>query len=173
MVICIDPGHGGNDPGAIGPSGLTEAEVNLVVGRILATRLAEAGHDVLMTRAGAQGVRLSERCHMSNHTGTNLFVSIHCNAASHPNANGSETWHFPGSTAGRAWAEKLHSALIRAGGRRDRGIKQDRFAVLQGTRAPAVLLELAFISNPEEERLLQDPEWLTQVADEIALAIEA
>jgi N-acetylmuramoyl-L-alanine amidase len=168
MILCIDPGHGGNDPGAIGPSGLTEAEVNVFVGRLLAVKLAEYGHDVIMTRSGMQGISLSDRCHMSNQAKADLYVSLHCNSATNSSAHGSETWHYPGSSAGRAWAQRLQTALVRAGERRNRGIKEGRFDVLQGTKAPAVLLELAFISNPGEEQLLQDQEWLTRVADAIA-----
>jgi N-acetylmuramoyl-L-alanine amidase len=171
MIICVDPGHGGNDPGAIGPSGLTEAEVNLFAGRLLATSLAEAGHDVIMTRSGMQGISLSDRCHMSNQAKADLYVSIHCNSASNSEAHGSETWYYTGSVAGKQWAQRLQTALIRSGGRQDRGIKTGTFAVLKGTKAPAVLIELAFISNPDEERLLQDQEWLTHVVDELALAI--
>ena len=172
MRICIDPGHGGGDPGAIGPSGLREADVNIYAAKHLAAGLKVLGHQVKITHEGG-GMGLIQRAAISNGFRTDLFVSIHCNAADKPEACGSETWYCKGSVAGEAWAKKIQAALVKAGGRHDRGIKAGAFAVLRHTIAPAVLVELAFISNPEEEKLLKSTEWVNRVLVGLAKAIGA
>src|SRR5690625_7824219 len=88
--ICIDPGHGGHDPGAIGPTGLRESEVVLDVANRIVSLLDERGHSVLMTRERDSFVGLRERAKVANHASSRIFVSLHCNAFTDPDANGLE-----------------------------------------------------------------------------------
>jgi N-acetylmuramoyl-L-alanine amidase len=176
MLVALDAGHGWaegtGDPGAVGPSGLLESDVTLLAALAMAERLRELGNEVVLTRSGRAFVSLQERTRIADAAGAALFVSLHCNAAASPAAHGSETLYYPTSPSGRALAKRLQWALIEAGGRRDRGIKpRSDLHVLKAAAMPAVLVELAFISNPEEERLLGSEQWVTEVARALAEAV--
>ena len=111
MRICIDPGHGGSDPGAIGPTGLKEAMVNLDVALLLRDLLAHAGHKVIPTRIIDQTISLKDRSFTSNANDADLFISIHCNAAVRRDARGIEAWTTVGRTKSDDWAEKIITNL--------------------------------------------------------------
>lgn len=155
MRIVIDPGHGGHDPGAIGPSGVREASAALLLAMHLYPLLAVPGHRPELTRWDDRYVTLGDRVEMGR--GAGVFVSLHFNAADTPEARGTETLYYPGSTSGRELAEEIQSRLIRALGTVDRGVKARKdLYVLRNTTCPAVLVEAAFVSHPDEERLF-DP----------------
>ena len=162
-VIVIDPGHGGRDPGAVGPGGTKEADVNLAIAHLGKSRL-ERDFTVFMTRQNDETVTLNTRSAFANAKRADLFISIHCNAATNPLANGTETYYI--SKDGARLAKGIHERLVDLG-LRDRGIKQETYAVLRKTKMPAVLVEAAFISNPEEEMRLGLIRFLTDVADAI------
>ncbi len=169
-VIVLDPGHGGRDPGAIGPSGLREADVNLRLASILKRRL-ERAYRVYMTRNGpAIGVSLSARCALANTEQADVFIALHCNSATNRDACGAETYHHPASAQGRALAERIQRGLV-ALGLKDRGVRTAEFYVLRHTNMPAVLVELGFISNPGDEARLQSIDFLNNAADAIAAAV--
>lgn len=171
MRVCIDAGHGLPDPGAIGPTGLKEADVTIVAANALAERLRELDHTAMLTRTGP-GRPLLERARVANSSKCAAFVSIHCNAAYDPAAHGSETLYYPGSVRGTELAQRLQQALVRVGGRRDRGIKPRKdLYVLRETDMPAALVELAFLSNPAEGRLLGSEQWVTEVARALGDAV--
>jgi len=171
--ICIDPGHGGHDPGAIGPTGLRESEVVLDVANRIVSLLDERGHSVLMTRERDSFVGLRERAKVANHASSRIFVSLHCNAFTDPDANGLEVWHWDGSRLGEMLAGHIQSRLVDALGWRDRGVKPTHvFQVLNHTRMPAVLVELGFLSSPDEEAQLSSDSVRQTIADEIVRAIE-
>jgi len=107
-----------------------------------------------MTRIGDEEVSLAKRAEKANNISADYFISIHCNAANSPTAHGTETYHYPGSVKGRALAQAVQQELVSATGLADRGVKEANFYVLRMTAMPAILVELAFLSNPEEERLL-------------------
>jgi len=150
----IDPGHGGNDSGAVGPSGAKEKDINLAVAERLHLLMSESGIEAYMTRIGDEEVSLAKRAEKANNISADYFISIHCNAANSPTAHGTETYHYPGSVKGRALAQAVQQELVSATGLADRGVKEANFYVLRMTAMPAILVELAFLSNPEEERLL-------------------
>lgn len=171
--IMIDAGHGGRDPGAVGPSGVQEKVVTLVVAKQV-TGLLALVTEAKLTRDGdiALGTNtssdLTARANMANNWGANCFISIHCNSAADPRAHGTEVYHYPNSTQGAALAQAIHSKLVPALGLTDRGVKQANFAVLRQSRCPAALVELAFISNPTEENLLETPAFQAKAARAIA-----
>jgi N-acetylmuramoyl-L-alanine amidase len=171
MIICIDPGHGGSDPGATG-HGLKEADINLKIATFLQRQLESypAQHKVVMTRDSDKFISLRDRAEISDKAGAALFVSIHCNASENSSANGFEVFHCPGSTKGTAWAVKVHSAT-RSLYQDDRGVKEASFSVLKHTDAPAILIECGFISNEKEAKLLGDERFQLSVAKAIASAI--
>jgi len=154
MIIMIDPGHSGTDPGAVGPSGVKEKDINLLVAERLQLLMAESGIEAYMTRIGDEEVSLAKRAEKANNISADYFISIHCNAANSPTAHGTETYHYPGSVKGRALAQAVQQELVSATGLADRGVKEANFYALRMTAMPAILVELAFLSNPEEERLL-------------------
>ena len=184
MRICIDPGHGGYDPGAVGPSGLQEKAVTLAVALELAAILRSAGAEVRLTRETdivpwTPNSDLSERVRISNDWMADLYVSIHANAATSPLAKGMEVWTTIGQTAADPVAESIANALHAAfpdlvfradlsDGDLD---KEANFFVCRWTDAPAVLNELAFISNPQEEEMLRSLDYQAKVAWVIAKGI--
>ena len=100
--VVIDPGHGGSDPGAIGPSGLREKDVTLAVARLVGPVLARAGVRVALTRDDDRSVTLEERTARANGFGADLFVSIHCNAAENKTRHGIETYVLDTTTSDMA-----------------------------------------------------------------------
>lgn len=155
--ICIDPGHGGSDPGAQG-CGLSEAEVNLRVSLALRDLLEANGVTTFMTRTDDVYVGLAERAAYANSKGVDRFASIHSNAGG---GTGIETYCMQGSTsASDGWkmAAAIQDEMLSAWPLTDRGVKTANFAVLRDTAMPATLTELAFIDmcSPDAEYLGSD-----------------
>jgi N-acetylmuramoyl-L-alanine amidase len=170
MKICIDPGHGGKDPGAVGPTGLEEATVALQISLDLAADLESFGWSVALTRSTDVFIELGARCEIANDWGADYFISIHCNSNG-PEAVGIETLYKTDS--GKLLAIPVQDALITATDDRDRGLKyRDNLYVLNGTRMPAILVEVGFISNPDTEKNLGLLDYQTLLADAIALGLE-
>lgn len=209
LVIVIDPGHGGKDPGALGRKGTREKDVVLHIANHLRDLLAKEGSTkVFMTRETDVFVELEDRATFANTHKADLFVSIHIN--SHPQASvkGMELYHFGEASDPRAlavaarengtpleknaapWqfilADKLNdkkiddsrelawttkSSLVKFLDAfykiKDHGIKTAPFFVLRMTTMPAILAEIAFISNPTEEKLLQSSTYQKRVAEGI------
>ena len=152
MKIFINPGHGGNDPGACG-NGLREADVALNIGTRVENYLQAVGYDVkLFQFDGLQTI-----CDTANAFKADLFVSIHCNSFN-GQAHGTETFYFYGSAKGAKLARRIHEQLTDSLPLFDRGTKQAGFTVLEGTDMPAVLVETAFIDNSADARLLVERE---------------
>ncbi|MFO7172426.1 MAG: N-acetylmuramoyl-L-alanine amidase family protein [Bacillota bacterium] len=162
--IWVDPGHGGHDPGALGPSGSQEKQVNLAVALRLRELLTQAGAQVQVTRQDDRFVELRARIQGANAAQADIFVSIHANSAGSPQAAGIETYYWDNHPESARLAQAIHRHLIEELGLRDRGVKKNDYLVLREARMPAVLVELGFISNPEEERLLTDPSFQQRAA---------
>lgn len=147
--ICIDPGHGGSDPGAVGCN-LEEAEINLSVSLKLKSRLEAAGHSVYMTRSSDTAVSLTARSDYANSKGVDTFASIHTNSASSSSATGIETFCYTTSTSsspGYIQASHIQNQMLAVWSLSNRGVKKENFAVLRNTNMPATLTELGFIVN--------------------------
>jgi N-acetylmuramoyl-L-alanine amidase len=155
-VICIDPGHGGSDTGALGLDGMKEADACLSMATPLARALREAGATVLPTREGDSHVSLEERYNFANQKGADLFISIHCNAMEqHNSMSGTETYYW--SPQSLDLARAIHPEVVRAMGGRDGGIRRRTFAVIHHTTMPAILLEVGYIDSTTDEAKLRDP----------------
>lgn len=180
-ALVLDAGHGGSDSGAIGPSGLTEKEVALSVTKKVQAYLQGAGARVIMTREDDRdvyGINATDRQELQARVNvglyapeTEIFVSIHCNAFSNPNAHGMETYHYAGSYRGQRLAQLLNEELEAAGGLTNRGVKSANFYVIKYSKVPASLVELGFITNYREEALLGSDEYQDKLALAIAKAI--
>lgn len=175
-VIVLDPGHGGSDPGAIGLNGTPEKTVTLAVAQRVKALLEKAGAKVIMTRqadrdvfgAGATAVEeLGARTMVANGIKADIFLSIHANAFGNRSVGGSSTHYYLKSRYDRLLAENLQAGVVNAVGLTDRGAQLANFYVVKRTLMPAALVEMAFISNPEEEKLLNSPQFQQQLAQGI------
>lgn len=161
MKIFINPGHEPTlDPGACA-NGLREADVTLDIGQRVDFYLHRAGYETALFQFDG----LDEICTESNIWGSDIFVSIHCNATSSPYACGTETYCVYGATAGRQLADCVHSQIVNSLPVEDRGVREANFAVLTGTTCPAILVETAFVTH------VHDAELLATRSDDFARAI--
>ena len=187
-LIFIDVGHGGRDPGAIGgrgtPHELFEKTVNLNVGLYLRDLLEEVGALVYMSRDTDVFIPPAYRAYRSNELGSTLFVSIHNNASSSSATRGTEVLFYDridtyGRTQGEYFrfyssqiAERVQEEMIKALGTYNRGVRQTpRMIVLNRTNAPAIIIEGAFLSNPEDFALIRSEEYALRYAYAVAKAI--
>jgi N-acetylmuramoyl-L-alanine amidase len=152
----IDPGHGGHDPGALGRYSKEKDNV-LKVAKRLKILLESHGHTVSLTRSTDVFIPLSERAEQANKWGADYFVSLHDNAAT-ANVTGFETFihNGPVSSKTAGFQNAVHNAIIKSIGIKDRGKKRANFAVLRQSWMPAVLIEYGFISNTNDERVLNN-----------------
>jgi N-acetylmuramoyl-L-alanine amidase len=217
IIVALDPGHGGEDPGAIGPTGLREKDVVLQIALQLRDRLNEQrGMRAMLTRDADFFVPLHQRVRKARRVQADLFVSIHADAFMRREARGGSVFALSTgaatSTAAKWMADRENAAdlvggvnvavkdtqvlramldmsttaqikdSLRAGqevlsrlGRVGRlhkpQVEQAGFAVLKAPDIPSILVETAFISNPQEEALLRDPEWQTRLVEALAEGI--
>ena len=219
IIVALDPGHGGEDPGAIGPTGLLEKDVVLAVALALRAKLnAVPGMRVMLTRDADFFVPLNERVRKARRVQADLFISIHADAFMRPEARGASVFALStrGATSSAArWMAQRENAADQVGGVnvaqvRDRQVlsamldmsttaqikdslklgqevltrigrvgrlhkprvEQAGFAVLKAPDIPSILVETAFISNPEEESQLRDPAYRAELVDALAQGIQ-
>lgn len=174
--ICIDPGHGGSDPGAIG-FGLKEKDVNLDIALRLKNLLINNGATPILTRSSDTYVNLSNRVKIANTNGCDRFISIHTNAASDPTAQGTETYWKPHYNSldilAKNLANKVNPKVVSYLGTVNRGVKTNSFYVLVYTNMPAILVETAFISNLGDNAKLADPIYRQKAAQAILDGLKA
>lgn len=211
IVVALDPGHGGEDPGAVGPSGLREKDVVLAVALQLRDRInARPGMRAMLTRDADFFVPLQDRVRKARRVQADLFVSIHADAFITPQARGASVFALSSggasSSAARWLADKENAADLVGGinvknrhadvmrtlldmsttaqikdslrigsevlgqigkvGRLHKPrVEQAGFAVLKAPDIPSILVETAFISNPDEERKLRDPDYRAKLVE--------
>ena len=169
MKICIDPGHGGDQPGAV-YGGRREKDAALQIARKLARKLKAVGYEVVMTRDDDMSVSLRKRCGISNAAGADAFISIHLNASCSHEAQGAETWKW--HTSESQLAQNVQRGLVEATAARDRGVKSTTaYYVLKHTRAVAVVVECGFLSNDAERRRLFEDGYQEKIASGIAKGV--
>ena len=172
LRVCIDPGHGGSDPGAVNGA-LYEKDVVLDIGKKLKELLKNAGYEVIMTRENDTYLTPRQKANIGNEKRADIFVSIHCNSASSEEANGTETLTFDEDGMSYLLGRCIQKNLISALGLKDRGIKiRKELTVLNSTSMPAVLAEIAFISNVSEKLMLVRPDFKAKTAKAIFNGIE-
>ena len=161
MKIFIDMGHSGPvEPGAVNHElGLTEADIVVAIGLFLWRMLAEEGHDVLLSRSGpvddSNTDQLTWRTDKANAWGADLYICLHCNSFSDQEANGAEVLFAPNaSRESKRLAACIQAELVGLG-LRNRGTKEQSLFI-HWANMPAVLIEHAFISNPNEAVMLRD-----------------
>lgn len=168
--IVIDPGHGGEDSGAVGIDGLREKDVILPISLEIAEILKKQNIEVVMTRDSDYFISLEGRTDLANRVDADLFVSIHANAISlsRPDISGLETYYYD---SGRRLAELVHWSVLNDVNINDRSIRRARFYVLRHSEMPAVLVEVGFVTGAEDASKLSDPDHRRQMAEAIARGI--
>ncbi|MDO4531966.1 MAG: N-acetylmuramoyl-L-alanine amidase, partial [Bacillota bacterium] len=170
--IVLDAGHGGWDPGKTGTCGEDEKELNLAVTEKLAEYLEQGGGTVILTRredaALGKGKQadLAERRRIINESGADLLISIHQNAFPSAKAQGAQVFYHPNSPKGKELAECVQENLrVRVDTENRREAKENStYYILRTTEVPAVIVECGFLSNEEEERLLNDGAYQERLA---------
>ncbi|KPU42685.1 N-acetylmuramoyl-L-alanine amidase LytC precursor [Oxobacter pfennigii] len=167
MKICIDPGHGGKQPGAVGTK-VVEKDIVLKVALEVGGHITRHGIEVIYTRTTDIDVSLQGRCDIANNAKADYFLSIHANSFTGPSANGTETYYYKGDEKGLLMARCIQESCVAVTGLSDRGLKTSDLHVINETKMTAVLHEIAFLSNPKEQELLLNDCWLYKVAEAIA-----
>lgn len=183
MSIVLDPGHGGRQPGAIGPSGLEEKGINLAVASRAQQLLQERGADVVLTRRGDSSLipvtcreelrrELTMRAEVANQRRADVFVAIHCNSSPHgaPRRSGTETYYCTPRSIGLATV--MQQEMLKGLGLNDGGTHAADFVVIRCAQMPAVLVELAYLNNATEESLLGSPEFRERAARAIVSGLQ-
>ena len=178
--ITIDPGHGGSDSGAIGPTGIMEKSITLRIANELKRLLVQEGATVYMTRTtdkevsskGALATDIEElqaRCDVANRRNADIFISIHMDSFTSRDAKGTTGYYYTkGSAASKKLADRVRQGVVDQIGTPSRGTKDAGFYVVKHTDMPATLVEVAFVSNPEEEKLLDSEDGIKKAAQGIA-----
>ena len=178
-IIALDAGHGGSDTGAIGPTGVTEKGVTLRVAKALQKLLQAEGATVLMTRtddtevspkkANASDVEeLQARCDVGNDGNADIFISMHMDSFTNSTPSGTTGYYYTrGSAASQRLAQYVSEGVVAALGTGNRGSKTCNFYVVKHTDMPATLVEMAFISNDKEEKLMNSEAGINKAAEGI------
>lgn len=180
-VIVVDPGHGGADGGAVGSTGVEEKEINLAVAKRLATVLGQAGAAVLLTRetdtmlsnpdtAGMMSKKrqdLTMRVRMANESKADLYISVHCNSyRADTSQHGAQTFSQPGSKESKRLGQCLQHELVQVLDKSNKRKAKEvaDYFINENTKMPSAIVEIGFITNPKEEKLLLDPAYQSKVA---------
>lgn len=171
LDLMIDAGHGGKDPGAVGPTVLQEKDITLKLAPKVGNLLTAQGVKIGYTRTTDVFVELDDRAAMANNAEARYFLSIHINSAGSAAVTGTETFAYAAGAQGEKLAKAIQSNLVANIKLPDRGVKFANFAVLRETNMPAALTEVCFICNPTEEALLKDDAFLDKAALGIAKGV--
>jgi len=169
-VVAIDAGHGGRDMGATGPSGLLEKDVVLDIAMRAREQLVRAGVRVIMTRETDEFVELADRPRLAKQQGATVFVSIHANASTRAGASGSESYFL--SPQSLTLAQMVQEELSRISGLPNRGVKTANFLVLRESDVPAILVEVAYVSNVDDENRLRTVVFRQRLAEAVVRGVQ-
>ena len=174
LKIAIDAGHGGTELGAIGCLNDNEKDVNLEISKILKEKFETNGANVIMTREDDSFVGLNDRVEIANKNNAQIFISIHNNAlpdsAAHLKSTGSETYYFYQQS--KELAKDVVESLAKETGLKNNGAKAQSFAVVRNTNCPAILVEVGYIINPEDNAKLIDKDYQNKIAEAILHGLE-
>lgn len=165
-TIVLDPGHGGKDPGSINFNNIQEKDLINPTSEKIARNLRHAGANVVLTRTQDSYISLDQRIQISNSYQTDAFISLHYNAFPLPLIRGLSTYYYAGGED-KILAHHLQASLTTKEGVYDRGIQQGDYKVLRENKDLAVLIELGFITNPDESQALQTAEFQNETAQAI------
>jgi N-acetylmuramoyl-L-alanine amidase len=181
-VIILDPGHGGPDGGAVGKNGTVEKDISLEICLVLRDYLQEAGALVIMTREtdkdlaknGTRGLRyrkgedLRERLELINSSGADLFISIHLNAIPSPKWSGAQTFYHPSIDESEKVSIFIQDEIRKNLENTNRLAKPiNGIYLLRGAKIPGALVEVGFLSNPNESEMMKSASYQRKVAASI------
>lgn len=180
FTVVIDAGHGGKDRGASGPSGAFESDINLAIALFLKRELVVRGVNVVMTRETVDWLAsplapnkkkddMNNRRMIIERAQPNVVISIHLNTFPDPSVRGLQAFYNPANPMGRAFAQTIQAEFNNRE-HINRTAKPADFYILSKTRFPAVLVECGFLSNPQEEQMLQTTAYRRILAYYIATA---
>lgn len=178
VTIVIDPGHGGKDQGAHkkNPS-YQEKDLTLSTAKLLAMYLNQMGYNTIVTRDTDTFIPLDARSCFANSNGADLFLSVHYNAAASADAHGVEVFYFKEDkdrdrvVASKSLADAVLGRIITQTNAKSRGVKHGNLAVVRETEMPAILIEGGFLTNSEELKNIQNPQYRSILARGIALGV--
>ena len=163
-IITLDPGHGGSDPGAIGASGLKEKQITLEISMRVKELLEKEGAKVFMTRTTDKDVyapnasdraELQARVNVAEKHNSDLFLSLHINSSVNKSVGGFSSYYYPKTDNDLKIAKAIQDKFAKNFGVDNLGVRQANFYVVKRCSMPATLLEMCFISNPKEEKLMK------------------
>ena len=163
-IITLDPGHGGSDPGAIGASGLKEKQITLEISMRVKELLEKEGANVYMTRTTDKDVyapnasdraELQARVNVAEKHNSDLFLSLHINSSVNKSVGGFSSYYYPKTDNDLKIAKAIQDKFAKNFGVDNLGVRQANFYVVKRCSMPATLLEMCFISNPKEEKLMK------------------
>lgn len=170
MIVVIDAGHGGNDPGKVGVNGDLEKDINLQIAKKVEEYLEQQGIQVVMTREDdttedSKLADMKKRVQLINEVKPAIVVSIHQNSYSDASVKGAQVFYYEESEEGTNAAAIMQEALKKADPDNVRQIKaNDSFYLLKKTQVPTIIVECGFLSNSEESERLVSEEYQKQVA---------
>ena len=174
MKWYLDFGHGGKDPGAIGPTNLKESDVALKIGMIIKENLENVLEKVITTREDDKYYSLDYRSSKANKENCDYFVSIHMNSATNKTAKGVEVWVYDEKSKLYTLSKNICSNLSKTINTPNRGVKISKsFSVLRKTKMPALLIEIDFISNSSVEASLKSDKYIKDISDSISKSLLA
>jgi N-acetylmuramoyl-L-alanine amidase len=170
LLVVIDPGHGGKDPGAIGIGGIQEKDIILPISRKIAEVLQRNGVQVVLTRDSDYFVSLPGRVQMAERANADVFVSIHANSAgaNRPEVSGLETYYYDN---GLTLARIVHNRILQRVNVNDRRVRKARFYVLRKSSMPSILVETGYLTGREDISKLRTSAYQNQMAEAIAEGI--
>lgn len=177
-TFVVDPGHGGEDPGKVSPSGIYEKDINLSVAKKLAVLLNEGGGQVILTREDDVSLSnhentvrerkradLKNRMELASNSGADLYIALHCNSFPQGKWYGAQTFYAPSVRGSKELAAFVQEELVSYLGNTTRKPKTDTTSVIfQEARIPIVNVEMGFLSNSREEKLLQESAYQDKIA---------
>lgn len=168
--FVLDPGHGGKDTGTIGTA-VYEKTLTLSTAKKVEQQLRDKGASVTLTRTDDTFIPLEERAQISNSTETDAFISLHYNASDDPSVNGIHSFYYDGDE-NEQLANTIQESLINRVNLMDHGAEQADYQVLRDNKQTALLLELGFVSNPEEQKVIQTDSYQEKAAEGIVDGLE-
>ena len=165
-IICIDPGHGGADVGAISSLGgetIYEKDITMAISKPLSEMLKAAGAKVVMTHATDKDVygayaddatELQARCDIGNKAKADIFISVHIDSFANTSVDGTTVYYYPKSSKDLLLAKRVHSAILNNLAIPDRGVRSNELYVNVHTKMPSILVEMGFFSNTHRLKML-------------------
>ena len=176
LVIVVDAGHGGTDPGTMSANGIYEKDINLAIAKKIAASLSKAHYKVIMVRQDDSTISLEQRYALANSQQADLFISVHANAIeNNADVSGIQVLYYPDTTQHNAeLAQQMLTSLLQATSAVNKGaIARPDLAVLRGTTMKSLLIETGFMTNEQEANKLLQTTYQQKIATAVTKAVDS